>query len=47
MPGEDAAAVGIDFAEGDGTHSGSFEAKAKPSNAAEKIEDIHLTLPRG
>jgi hypothetical protein len=34
-------AVLIDLAEGDGSHSGSFEAKAEPSNAAEEVKDIH------
>jgi hypothetical protein len=33
--GEDGSAVGVDFAEGDGSHSGSFEAKAESSDAAE------------
>jgi len=41
--GEDAAAVGVDFAEGDGAHSGSFEAKAEPSYAAEQVKDIHTS----
>jgi hypothetical protein len=33
--GEDAPAIGVDFAEGDGSHSGSFKAKAEPSNTTE------------
>jgi hypothetical protein len=37
VPGEDTAAVGGDFAEGDGSHSGSFKAKAKSSYAAKKV----------
>jgi hypothetical protein len=39
--GQDALTEGIDFAEANGCESGSFEAKAEPSNAAEKIEDSH------
>ena len=44
MLGEDAPAIGVDFAEGDGSHSGSFKAKAKPSNAGKKIENVHIAL---
>jgi hypothetical protein len=39
--GEDTSAIGIDLAEGFRSHSGSFEAKAEPSNAAEEVKDIH------
>jgi hypothetical protein len=35
VPGEDAPAVGVDFAEGNGSHSGSLEAKAKSPYTAE------------
>ena len=43
MLGEDTSAVGIDLAEGDGSHSGALEAEAKSADAAEKIENIHLS----
>jgi hypothetical protein len=42
--GEDASAIGVDFAEGDGSHSGSFESEAEAADSAEKVEDIHWTL---
>jgi hypothetical protein len=29
---EDGSAIGLDFTEGDGSHPGSFEAKAKAAN---------------
>jgi hypothetical protein len=35
MLGEDAAAVGIDFTERDGSHSGSLKPETEPSDAAE------------
>jgi hypothetical protein len=35
MLGEDFSAEWIDFTEGDGSHSGPFEPKAKASDAAE------------
>jgi len=44
--GEDAAAVGIDLAEGDGSHSGSLEPEAEPADPAEEIEDIHQAAMR-
>jgi hypothetical protein len=31
---EDGAAIGIDFTEGDGAHSGSFESKGEAANTA-------------
>ena len=43
--GEDAAAVGIDLAEGDGSHAGALEAEGEAANAAEKVEDIHKMPP--
>ena len=46
MLGEDAAAVGIDLAEGDGSHSGSLEPEAEPADPAEEIEDIHQAAMR-
>lgn len=39
--GKDGAAVGVDFTERDGSHSGSFESKAESPNAAKEIEHIH------
>ena len=39
--GEDASAVGIDFAESDGSHSGSFEAETESADAGKEVEDIH------
>jgi hypothetical protein len=33
--GKDGAAVGLDFAERDGSHSGSFESEAESADAAE------------
>ena len=41
MLGEHTPAIGIDFAEGDGSHSGSFEPKAESANSGEEVEDIH------
>lgn len=41
MLSEDGAATGVDFAERDGSHSGSFEAKAEAADAAEEVKDIH------
>ncbi len=38
---EDCPAVGIDFAEGDGSHSGSLEPEGEAADAAEEIEDTH------
>jgi len=35
------AAEGIDFAEGDGSHSGALEAETESADSGEKIEDIH------
>jgi hypothetical protein len=42
MLSEDCSAERFNFAEGDGSHSGSFEAETKASDAAEKVEDIHF-----
>lgn len=41
MLGEDGAAVGIDFAEGDGTHSCPLKSEAESADPAEEVEDIH------
>jgi hypothetical protein len=38
------SAVGVDFAEGDGTHSGSLEPEGETADSAEEIEDIHPSL---
>lgn len=47
MLSEDGAAEGIDFTEGDGSEARLFEAKTEPSDAGEKVEDIHdrLSVP--
>jgi hypothetical protein len=37
-------AVGIDLAEGDGSHPGSFEPEAEAANSAEEIKHIHVRL---
>lgn len=41
MFGEDALTEWLDFAERDGSHSGSFEPEAEAADSAEKVEDIH------
>ena len=38
---QDGAAVRLDFAEGDCSHSGAFESEAKAADAAEQVKDIH------
>ncbi len=42
MLSEDGPAIGVAFAKSDGPHSGSFEAKAQPSDATEEICDAQL-----
>jgi hypothetical protein len=37
-------AIGVDFAEGDGSHSGSFEPEAETADPAKEVEDIQLFL---
>src|SRR6185312_12371798 len=44
MSSENCSAVGVDFAEGDGTHSGSFESETEAADAAEEVEDTHDSL---
>lgn len=39
MQGEDVAAIGIDFAESDGSHSCSLEAEGEATDSTEEIED--------
>jgi hypothetical protein len=39
---QDGLAIGINFAEGDGSHSGSFEAERKSADAGKEVEDIHI-----
>lgn len=39
MLGEDALAEGLDFAEGDGSHSGSLKPEGKAADAREKVKD--------
>jgi hypothetical protein len=34
-------AEGVDLAERDGSHSGSFKAEAEAADSAEEVEDIH------
>jgi hypothetical protein len=41
------AAVGIDLAEGDGSHPGSLEAQADGADAAEQIKYPHYRWPLG
>jgi hypothetical protein len=38
------ATVGFELNELDGSHSGSLEPEAKPSKAAEEVEDTHYHL---
>jgi len=45
VPSQDGAAIGIDLAEGDGSHAGALEAEGEAANAAEKVEDIHKMPP--
>jgi hypothetical protein len=39
--GEHGTAEGIDLAEGDGSHAGSFESEAESADAAEEVKDTH------
>jgi hypothetical protein len=41
MSGEHAPAEWFDLTEGNGSHTGSLKAKAKSSNAAEKVKHPH------
>jgi len=41
MFGEYCSAVGLDFAEGNGSHSGSLESEREAADAAEEVEDTH------
>jgi hypothetical protein len=43
---QDGSAIGIDLAEGDGSHSGSFEPEAEAANTGKEVEDIHPTPRR-
>lgn len=38
---EDLAAIGVDFAERDGSHPGSFESEGESADAGKEVEDIH------
>jgi hypothetical protein len=38
---QNGSGVGVDFAERDGSHSGSLEAETESADAAEQVEDIH------
>jgi hypothetical protein len=42
VPSQDGLAIGIDFTEGDGSHSGSLKAERKAADAGKEVEDIHL-----
>ena len=37
--------IPFDFAEGNGSHPGSFEPKGKAADSAEKVEDIKVHNP--
>jgi hypothetical protein len=39
---QDGAAVGLDFAEGDGSHSGSFEPEAESSDPGKEVKNAHV-----
>ncbi len=41
VPGEDAAALGVALAEGDGVHSRPVQAEAEAADAAEQVKDAH------
>jgi hypothetical protein len=42
VPSQDGSAIGIDLAEGDGSHAGSLQAEAKSADAAEEVKYPHL-----
>jgi hypothetical protein len=44
VPSQDGSAIGIDLAEGDGSHSGALEPEAEAADPAEKVEDIHAMI---
>jgi hypothetical protein len=39
---QDGSAIGIDLAEGDGSHSSPLESEREAADAGKKVEDIHL-----
>jgi hypothetical protein len=39
---QDGSAIRFDLAEGDGAHSGAFEAEGEAADAGKEVEDIHL-----
>jgi hypothetical protein len=45
VPSQDGSTVGIDLAEGEGSHAGAFEAEAKSADAAEEVKDVHPSTP--
>ena len=40
---EDAAAEGLNLAEGNGSHPGSFETEGEAADSTEQIKDIHAS----
>jgi len=42
MLGEHASAERVDFAERNGSHSGSFEPETESTNSREEVEHIHF-----
>jgi hypothetical protein len=41
---QDGSAIGIDFAEGDRSHPGSFKAEGEAADAGEEVEDIQSLI---
>lgn len=44
MLGENAAAIGVDFAELHGSHAGVSESETEPADSGKEIDDIQLPL---
>jgi hypothetical protein len=42
---EHGSAVGVDLAEGDGSHPGSFESEREAADTGEEVEDIQRRSP--
>jgi len=45
VPSQDGAAVGVDLAEGDGSHSGALKAEREAADPAEEVKDVHPSPP--
>jgi hypothetical protein len=43
--GKDFLAIGVDLAERDGSHPGSFKSEAESANPRKKVQDIHKISP--